>query len=137
KIEINISGWNIHLTHGSPASREEHLTLETPDYHLGHLSEMLKADIILCGHSHQPFARRIRDVWFINPGSVGRPDDGDNRTSYAILELSLNRIDINHYRIDYDVNRAAQAVRSKGLPEEFAQMILRGHDLDTILAQKT
>ncbi|MCJ7621946.1 MAG: metallophosphatase family protein, partial [Anaerolineaceae bacterium] len=79
KIEINISGWNIHLTHGSPASREEHLTLETPDCHLSRLSEMLKADIILCGHSHQPFARRIRDVWFINPGSVGRPDDGADR----------------------------------------------------------
>ena len=26
--------------------------------------------------------------WFINPGSVGRPDDGDPRASYAILQLA-------------------------------------------------
>lgn len=136
KFELNMSGWKIHLTHGSPASREEHLKPETPESRLRQLSELTKADIIVCGHSHQPFVRRTGGVWFINPGSVGRPDDGDYRTSYAVLKLSVNRIEVIHYRIAYNVNRAAWALRSKGLPEEFAQMILRGHDLDTILVQK-
>jgi putative phosphoesterase len=135
KIETNISGWNIYLTHGSPASREEHLTSETPESRLRQLSELAKADIIICGHSHQPFVRRTGNVWFINPGSVGRPDDGDYRASYAVLELNAHRVEVLHHRIVYDVDRAVRAVRCKGLPEKFAQMILLGHNLDTILAK--
>jgi putative phosphoesterase len=130
KRHIHQKGWHIQMTHGSPATPEEHLGPDTSDERLYELVRLSHASIILCGHSHQPFTRWIEDAVFINPGSVGRPDDGDPRASYAIIKLKNKMLDVSHYRVDYDVERAAQAVRDNHLPEEFAQMILQGRSLD-------
>ncbi len=129
---IKVAGRRILLTHGSPASCEEHLTPETPDERLRELSQLTRADIIVVGHSHVPFVRCVNGVWFINTGSVGRADDGDPRTSYALLKLKKDTTEVEHFRLKYDVKRAAKAIRRKGLPEDFARMILEGRNLDAV-----
>jgi putative phosphoesterase len=129
---LKAKGWQILLTHGSPVSADEHLSPDTPDKRLHELAKMARADLIICGHSHQPFARWIGDVLFINTGSVGRPDDGDPRATYAILKLKRKMVEVRHYRIEYDVDQAASAIRNNHLPEEFAQMLLQGRSLDRI-----
>ncbi len=98
---------------------------------------MAGTDIVVCGHSHQPFARTVANVLFINPGSVGRPDDGDPRACYAILEAVQAELHVQHYRLDYDLDRAVSAIRENKLPEAFSQMILKGHDLDTVLQESS
>jgi len=133
EIRMKVKGKRILLTHGSPASSEEHLTPSTPEKRLQKLARMAKADVIVCGHSHQPFARQVEGVWFINTGSVGRPDDGDPRACYAILQIEAKQIQVQHYRLEYDVDRAVAAVREHELPEAFAQMFLQGRDLDAVL----
>lgn len=132
EIRLEAEGKRILLTHGSPASNEEHLTPETPEERLRELAQMARADVILCGHSHQPFVRQVEGVWFVNAGSVGRPDDGDPRASYAILQIAPNLFQAHHYRVAYDVGRAAAAIRERGLPEAFAQVILQGRNLDGV-----
>jgi putative phosphoesterase len=130
EIRLKVKGKRILLIHGSPASIEEPLTPETPEKRLRELVQMAKADVIICGHSHQPFGREVDDVWFINTGSVGRPDDGDPRACYAVLEIGSEDIAVEHYRVEYDVARAVAAIREHKLPEVFAQMILQGRPLD-------
>ena len=132
EIRLEAGGKRILLTHGSPASNDEHLTPETPEERMRELAQMAEADVILCGHSHQPFARQAAGVWFVNSGSVGRPDDGDPRACYAILQITPNLFRADHYRVAYDVERAAAAIRERGLPEAFAQMILQGRNLDEV-----
>ena len=133
EIRMKVKGRRVLLTHGSPASNKEHLTPDTPKKRLRELAQMAKADVIICGHSHQPFARRIDGVWFINTGSVGRPDDGDPRACYAIAQIDSKQVQVDHYRVEYDVDRAVAAIREHKLPELFAQMILQGRDLDAVL----
>jgi putative phosphoesterase len=135
QIRLEIEGRRFLITHGSPASEEEHLTLDTPWARLKELSELSQADVIVCGHSHQPFARLVDRTWFINTGSVGRPGDGDPRACYGILDISPSHFWVRHYRIEYDIPRAAAAVRQQGLPEAFAQMILQGYDLEIVLEE--
>ena len=132
EIRLEVGGKNILLTHGSPASNEEALTPDTPDERLRELAA-IKADAIICGHSHQAFTRQVDGTWFINPGSVGRPDDGDPRTGYAILQIRPDLFQVEHFRLKYDVDRAVKAIRENGLPEAFAQMVIRGYDLDTVV----
>jgi hypothetical protein len=67
---------------------------------------------------------------FVNPGSVGRPGDGNPQAAYAVL--SFNPFKIELLRLDYDVKGAANALRKKGLPESFSQMLLRGVSLEVI-----
>ncbi len=132
EIRMKVKGRRVLLTHGSPDSNAEHLGPDTPEKRLRKLAQTAKADVIICGHSHQPFTQEVDGVWFINTGSVGRPGDGDPRASYAILNIDREQIQVQHYRVEYDVERAAAAIREQKLPEAFARMILQGRDLDGV-----
>ena len=133
QIRLEAEGKRVLLVHASPASTKEHLTPQTTDERLRELALVAAADIVVCGHSHQPFKRKVDGVWFINPGSVGRPDDGDPRASYAILQLGPRLFQVRHYRVTYEFARAAAALREQKLPEAFAQMVLQGRSLDAVL----
>jgi putative phosphoesterase len=134
RFELN--GWRILMTHGSPESNEEHLTPDTTDERLITLAEKGDAEVILCGHSHIPFTRQVNGYRYINPGSVGRPDDGDPRASYVILTVKQNDLKVQLFRLEYDVQAAADAIREKGLPEAFARMLEAGHKLEDVSKAK-
>ena len=136
EILLEWEGKVVLLTHASPVSNEEALDVNTPESRLCELAQRAQADLIICGHSHQAFIRQVDDVWFINTGSVGRPDDGDPRATYAILQMSPEGISAEHFKVQYDIESAVKAVREKKLPEEFAQMLIRGISLDTLLASE-
>ena len=125
---------NLLMVHGSPESIDEHLTLDTPEERLKELTSIADADIVISAHSHLQFSRAVEDVTFINPGSVGRPEQGDRRATYTIL--GSNPFSVEHITVDYDVEGAADAIRKRKLPENFAQMFLRGVSLDTIIEEE-
>jgi putative phosphoesterase len=135
EVRLEIAGWSILLTHGSPASNEEALTPDTPQERLRALLPRAKAQVIVCGHSHRAFTRRVDGAWFINTGSVGRPDDGDPRAAYAILQIEAEGLQVEHFRLAYDIERTAAALRAYGLPEAFARMLFQGRDLETVLGE--
>ena len=126
-------GLSLLLTHGSPASRTERLEPTTSQKRLRELAAIAKADIILCGHSHIAWARNVDGVWFVNPGGMGRSDDGDPRASYALLDLHNGSVRIRHRRVSYDVASVANAIRRLGLPEAFARMFLESKPLERVL----
>ena len=101
ELRMEVEEKRVFLTHGSPTSSEEHLTPNTPIKRFRAIAQTAKADFIIFGHSHIPFALQVNEVWFINPGSIGRQDDGDPRASYAILNLSPSMPEVHHYRIEY------------------------------------
>jgi diadenosine tetraphosphatase ApaH/serine/threonine PP2A family protein phosphatase len=74
-------------------------------------------------------------VLFINPGSVGRPDDGDPRGSYAILEIHDGRPNADLFRIPYDLMAAVGKIRQSGLPEVFAQVLMQGLNYDDVVSK--
>ncbi len=62
--------------------------------------------------------------WLLNPGSVGQPRDGDPRAAW--LELDTGSWKANYHRVDYEIDRAADAIRSAGLPELLADRLYVG-----------
>ena len=64
------------------------------------------------------------DRWLLNPGSVGQPRDGDPRAAW--LELDLERWKATYHRVEYDIGRAADAIRAAGLPELLAERLSVG-----------
>lgn len=132
ELRLTIGGRRVLLTHGSPAAIDEPLSPDSPVERLRELARLARTDVIVCGHSHRPFAREVDGVWFINPGSVGRMDDGDPRASYAILDFRRELPEPHLLRVAYDVERAVAALRRQRLPGAFAEMIRRGKSLDEI-----
>ena len=130
---LDVDGLTVLLTHGSPASVHEHLYPDTPEERLFELAEIAAADAVICRHSHRPFVRSVAATTFINTGSVGRPDDGDPRATYALLHVENGEFEVEHHRVAYDVDRAVAAIREHELPEAFAQMMIHGRKLVWVL----
>lgn len=130
EFRFEIAGKRLLMVHGSPASIEEHLCGDSRIERLKALAVSAIADVVIVGHSHEQFRREVDGVSFINPGSVGRPGDGNPQTAYAIM--SFIPFNVEFVRLDYNVAAAADALRKRELPESFAQMLLRGVSLDTI-----
>ena len=65
-----------------------------------------------------------RNRYFINPGAVGQPRDGDPRASFAILDTEELSVEI--IRVEYDVASAMKAVIDAGLPHFLADRLLVG-----------
>jgi diadenosine tetraphosphatase ApaH/serine/threonine PP2A family protein phosphatase len=59
--------------------------------------------------------------WLLNPGSVGQPRDGDPRAAW--LELDTELWLARYYRVAYDVEAAAAAIREAGLPNVLAERL--------------
>lgn len=132
QVRLEVAGRRVLLCHGSPADPGEHLWPDTPEARLRELADLADADVVVCGHSHQAFVREVGGVTFINTGTVGRPDDGDPRACYAVLDLTPDGLRVEHHRVAYDVERAVAALREAGLPEAFAEMMRQGRKLDDV-----
>jgi predicted phosphodiesterase len=62
--------------------------------------------------------------WLINPGSVGQPRDGDPRAAW--LELDTEAWTAVYHRVDYEVDRAAEAIIDAELPSQLARRLYVG-----------
>jgi len=123
ELRLEVDGTQILVTHGTPNSIDEHIYPDSPEEMLREIASKTSADVIITGHSHMPMQREVEGVTFINPGSVGRPVDGDPRAEYAIL--TFNPLDVEFRRVNYDVEALANEMRKKRQPERLVQVLLR------------
>lgn len=129
---LTMAGKRILLVHGSPDSIKEYLRPETPESRLREVAASADADVIISGHAHEPFVHDVAGVLFINTGSVGRPDDGDPRATYAILRVTPETLQVEHHRVEYDVQATIDALRAHELPDEFSKMFQQGRSFDDV-----
>jgi predicted phosphodiesterase len=62
--------------------------------------------------------------YFLNPGSVGQPRDGDWRAAYFIYDVEHNMVE--QRRVRYDLATAQRKVREAGLPGRLADRLTAG-----------
>ncbi len=113
------------MVHGSPLRPIEEYVF--PDYRRAILEEFLKIaerDILILGHTHQPFAIRLGERLILNPGSVGQPRDGDPRAAFAVLDTEKREAEIK--RVGYDIEEVARELSTAGLPETLGQRLFYG-----------
>jgi diadenosine tetraphosphatase ApaH/serine/threonine PP2A family protein phosphatase len=80
---------------------------------------LIRAVVIVFGHTHVPYTKLVDGVLFVNAGSVGKPKDGDPRACYALLDMGAE-LGVAFRRVAYEVAAAANAIRTSGLPDKFA-----------------
>ncbi len=130
RTAIESEGFNIGIFHGSPENNDEFLFYDTPTTRFQKLSRKTDCDIVLVGHSHSPFHKKVNNVHFINPGSVGRMFDKNPEASYATIELSSGRIKVQLFRCAYNIDKVIQGLRSNLLPPIYEAMYLSGKKLN-------
>jgi predicted phosphodiesterase len=118
-------GRKLLVVHGSPISNDDDILPSITTIGLKSKLADIHPDILVCGHTHIPFIKRIGGVIIINCGSAGQPVDGDPRPSYAIVSIDENGITGHIVRFDYDINEVVAALKNtslpRGLQKDFAQ----------------
>lgn len=130
EIRLSVRGMILLVTHGSPDSITEYLDDGTPETRLLEIASDLGARVVVSGHSHRAAAREAGGVWFVNPGSVGRSEDGDPRACYALI--TVDPFSLTHIRIPYDVERTVSAIRERHLPDSFTRIVREGRPLEMV-----
>lgn len=123
------SGPTLILVHGNPILNTVYWTEDRPDSFCLKMAEAAGAragDVIAFGHTHKPWHRAIEGIHFVNTGSVGRPKDGDWRAGYVLLDFSSGDPNVELIRVEYDLDRAMQAIRESDLPDDFAEYLQTG-----------
>lgn len=125
ELRFAMGRWRVLGVHGSPRRLNEYLFENRPARSLERMLADLEADVILCGHTHLPYHRRIGSTHLINVGSAGKPKDGDPRAGYALVKLG-DDVTATFPRLQYDVEAAAQAIEATELPHGFAAALRTG-----------
>jgi predicted phosphodiesterase len=112
-VELDIEGVGRTLfCHGSPRSDAEAITAVTPEDRLGRVLDRVEARLVVCGHTHVQFDRRLGDLRVVNAGSVGMPYEGRPGAYWLLLGP-----DVDLRRTDYDLEAAIERLRVTGWPE--------------------
>jgi putative phosphoesterase len=87
ELRFAAEGVDVQVVHGSPLSDTDYVFPSiTAAALLAKLGES-RPGLLVCGHSHIPFTRRIAGVRVVNCGSVGRPVDGDPSGALAVCDF--------------------------------------------------
>lgn len=121
EIRFEADGSRYLLVHGSPRRINEYLYEDKPDATFARIAEGADADVIVCGHTHRAYEKRVGEFRFINDGSAGKPKDGDARACWALFDTGTAALEFR--RVEYDVERTAQAILTGDLPHEFAAQV--------------
>ena len=108
------------LVHGSPRKMNEYLFEDKPESTFERIAAGADADVILCGHTHRPYTKQIGETLFVNVGSAGKPKDGDPRACWALVDTASGGVHVEFRRVEYDVEKVAQAILASDMPDEFA-----------------
>ena len=130
QTDIKVGGLRIGIFHGTLEDPDEELFPTAPVSRFRQLARDSVYQIQIMGHSHVPYYRMVDGVHFINPGSVGRPFDGNPRTSFAILKVDSGKIAVEHFRIPYAVEDVVKGLKEHKLPDIYAKMYRTGKKLN-------
>lgn len=113
---FSLEGQSVTVVHASPKSTEDMYPASSSDTQLLPILDGVESDVLVCGHIHTPYVRRLQSRWVINTGSVGQPIDGDPRASYLVLEADEGGLNIQIRRVSYDVEASAKAAQQDDFP---------------------
>jgi putative phosphoesterase len=93
ELPLTVSIGRALFCHATPRNDEEIFTRISPDERWAAALADVDADVVVCGHTHVQFDRRIGDIRLVNAGSVGMPYEDEPGAYWALLgaDVELRR----------------------------------------------
>lgn len=118
---LKAGGLSVAICHGSPRDDDQYVYEEEAGEDLLDLS---RGELLVLGHTHIPYVKKLPGGLIVNPGSVGQPRDGIPRSSYTLFDTE--EMKAANQRVAYDVREVAEATRAMGLPDYLAERLFTG-----------
>lgn len=126
-LERILGNCRVVIYHGSPRDPlNEYIFPYAADSLLESLIQQTRSEVLVLGHTHVSFVRRLDGRLIVNPGSVGQPRDRDPRASYVILEDKGEGVMGWVKRVGYPVESVAKKMLQEGFPKVLAQRLFYG-----------
>jgi len=112
-VVLDIDGLGLTVfCHGSPRSDTEIITTATSEERLRGILGSVEQPVVVGGHTHRQFDRRVDGWRVVNAGSVGVPYEGRAGAYWALLGPGVQ------LRVtEYDLDHAVAALRAGGFPD--------------------
>jgi putative phosphoesterase len=125
-LTLRIAGYELLVVHGSPISMDGAIYPSITEQGMRMMLGGICPEILVCGHTHIPFSKRVGGILIVNCGSAGHPVDGDPRPAYALIRAEQGiRPHGRIIRFEYDRDRTITALGKtslpKGLRKDFAE----------------
>lgn len=122
KLELKRDNTSFYLCHAKPSNPLYGYCAEQSEEWINELDQV-NADVLLVGHTHTPFIRKIGNKVVVNPGSLGQPKTGSPEARYATWEDGT--FSLKSYR--YPVAQTVERLKALAFPKEVER------DLITVL----
>jgi predicted phosphodiesterase len=124
-VDLEVPGLGTVLfCHATPTSDLPILTAATPAEDVARELGDVAADVVVCGHTHVQYDRRVGRTRIVNAGSVGMPYEGSPDARWAVLGTD----GVEHLSTSYDAVSALDALSRTGFPlvEQWLEPVLLG-----------
>ncbi len=129
KFRLKLQGRKTLLVHGSVECNQEPIGPDTTLARLKELAKLSKAEIVMSGHSHRYFFKKVGDTYFINPGSVGMPPQGTLKASYATVDITAKKVSVENHLVEFDVPRVLRAMHAAGMSKVLADILKNDYSI--------
>ena len=85
-LPLTVSVGRALFCHATPRNDEEIFTRISPDERWEEALAGVDAEVVVCGHTHIQFDRRIGDIRLVNAGSVGMPYEREPGAYWALVD---------------------------------------------------
>ena len=111
---IDVEGTGpVLFCHATPRSDDELLTSVSPDERWQRALDGVESDVVVCGHTHMQFDRRIAGTRLVNAGSVGMPYEHGPGAYWVLLGP-----EVDFRRSAYE----AGDIAGSGFPDEWPEL---------------
>lgn len=106
------------LVHATPWSTEDVVLPDAEPESIRRMLEAADARIVLYGHIHTPYQRRIDVGAVASVGAIIGSNDQDPRPAYTAVTLGA-RASVQVHRVDWPADERSRAYRTAGVEERF------------------
>jgi putative phosphoesterase len=104
KEQVQCDGKRVYLCHAKPSDPLYGYCPADSDDWIAEV-ETTKSDILLVGHTHTPFIRRIGERIVCNPGSLGQPKTGRPDACYALWQDGVLELKSFAYPVETTIKK--------------------------------
>lgn len=113
---FSVDGISFYLNHTCPELPiYRYIHSDTPLSELLQIYKNIQADVLITGHTHIPYVKKLGDSVLINPGSIGESKDGDRRASFATFDTDTGQIELS--KTGYDMTQTKQRLKEMNFPK--------------------
>ena len=130
---LTFNSKTIRFVHGSTRIINEYLKENSKE--ADEVMSDLVEDILVCGHTHIPYAKYYGEKLLINAGSVGKPKTNNPNANYIIIDIknadeideTSSNVEVEIIEVSYDFEKIAKEIEENEiLPNDFARLIREG-----------